>query len=106
MNYIKQVASIFNELVTMHINFFNGKMILHCIDYLSRYSAALTINSKIPEEYLNKIFQFWKSVFRPPSIFFSDKGGEFNEEQFKEMCEKRSITVKTLEAEGFGAMSW
>ena len=93
------MASEFNEVVAMDIKFLNGKMILHLIDHLSRYSAAAIINSKRPDEIVNKIFQIWISVFGPPSKFFSDNGGEFNNEKFREMCERFNITVKTTAAE-------
>ena len=93
------MASEFNEVVAMDIKFLNGKMILHLIDHLTRYSAAAILSSKKPEEIINKIFQIWISVFGPPSKFFSDNGGEFNNELFRTLCEKYNITVKTTAAE-------
>ena len=93
------MASEFNEVVAMDIKFLNGKMILHLIDHLSRYSAAAIISSKKPNEIISKIFKVWISVFGPPSKFFSDNGGEFNNQEFRELCERFNITVKTTAAE-------
>ena len=93
------MATEFNEVVAMDIKFLNGKMILHLIDHLTRYSAAALLNSKKPEEIVNKIFQIWICVFGPPSKFLSDNGGEFNNDLFRELCGKYNIIVKTTAAE-------
>ena len=65
-------ATEFNEVVAMDIKFLNGKMILHLIDHLTRYSAAAFVPSKKPADIINKIFQIWISVFGPPKGFLSE----------------------------------
>ena len=89
----------FNEVVVMDLKMFQGKLILHLIDHLTRFSAAAVVNSKRAEDIISKIFQIWISVFGPPLKFFSDNGGEFNNEQFRSMCEAYNITIKTTAAE-------
>ena len=64
-----------------------GSLILHLIDPDSRYSDAALIKSKRKEAIIKHIFKIWISVFSPPSSHFSDNGGEFNNEEFHEMCE-------------------
>ena len=93
------LASEFNEVVAMDLKMFEGKWILHLIDHLSRFSAASFINSKNPEEIIQKIFEIWISVFGPPQRFLSDNGGEFINKQFLDMCEQFNITVMTTAAE-------
>ena len=93
------MATEFNEVVAMDLKMFQGVLILHLIDHVSRYSAAAVLNSKKPKEIIEKIFDIWIRTFGPPKKFFSDNGGEFNNEQFRSMCEAMNITVKTTAAE-------
>ena len=53
----------------------------------SKYSAAALIKSKRKEVIIELIFKIWISVFGPPSSQFSDNGGEFNNQEFREICE-------------------
>ena len=93
------MATEFNEVVAMDIKFLNGKMILHLIDHLTRFSAAAILSSKKPNEIVDKIFKIWICVFGPPTKFLSDNGGEFNNATIREMSERYNITVKTTAAE-------
>ena len=70
-----------------------GGWILHLIDHVSRYSAAALIKSKRKEVIIEHIFKIWISVSGPPSSYFSDNGGEFNNEEFCEMCQAMDIVV-------------
>ena len=93
------LATKFNEVVAMDLKFFKGKIILHLIDHLTRFSAAAVLSSKKPEEVIKNIFRIWISVFGPPTKFLSDNGGEFNNEDFRILCEKYNIIVETTAAE-------
>ena len=48
---------------------------------------------------IEHLFKIWISVFDSPSSYFSDSGGEFNNEELREMCEAMNIVVKTTAAE-------
>ena len=93
------LATEFNEVVAMDLKKFQGRWILHLIDHLSRFSAACFLQSKNPEEVIDKIFQIWISIFGPPKRFLSDNGGEFSNQQFHSLCESFNITVMTTAAE-------
>ena len=93
------LANDFNEVVAMDLKFFHGKIILHLIDHVSRFSAAAIIPSKQANEIISKIFKIWISVFGPPKRFLSDNGGEFVNGDFIEMCESFNIVVLTTAAE-------
>ena len=71
------LANEFNEVVAMDLKFYRGKIILHLIDHVSRFSAAAIVSSKKPNEIIAKIFQVWISVFGPSKRFLHDNGGEF-----------------------------
>ena len=92
------LAIEFNEVVAMDLKQCEGDWILHLVDHVSRYSAAALIKSKRKEVIIEHIFKIWISVFGPPSSHFSDNG-EFNNEEFREMCEAINIVVKTTAAE-------
>ena len=76
-----------------------GGWILHLINHVSRYSVAALIKSKRKEVIIEHIFKIWISFLGLPSSHFSHNGGEFNNEEFHEMCEAMNIVVKTTAAE-------
>ena len=94
------LSTKFNEVVAMDLKMLSdGTWFLHCIDTLTRFSVATTVESKNREEIITKLFRFWISVFGAPIKYFSDNGGEFNNYEFQSMCENLNITVKTTAAE-------
>ena len=93
------LATRFNQMVAMDLKMINGKWVLHLIDHVSRFSAASFIPSKNPEQIIKVICRIWISVFGPPGNFLCDNGGEFNNEGFRNMCEKFNISLKTTAAE-------
>ena len=83
----------------MDLKMFHGKILLHLIDHATRLSACAVVSSKRPEEIIRQIFRVWISVYGCPEKFLMDNGGEFNNEHFRQLCEKVNITVKTTAAE-------
>ena len=65
--------------------------ILHMIDAATKYSAACIISSKQQDVIIKTIFKVWFAYFGFPRKFLTDNGGEFNNESFREMCEKFNI---------------
>ena len=93
------LANDFNEVVALDLKFYKGKIVLHLIDHLSRFSAAAVVKSKKPNEIIAKVFQCWISIFGPPKRFLHDNGGEFVNSEFLELCESFNIVVLTTAAE-------
>ena len=95
------LGNYFNEVVCMDLKEFihNKSWILHLIDSATRYSAASLVNSKGKDPIISKIFRIWIAYFGAPKVMFSDNGGEFNNEVFREMNEKLNIETKTTAAE-------
>ena len=93
------MSSTFNECVAMDIKFFEGKMILHLIDHVTRLSAASRVSSKNPEVVLKSILKNWIVIHGTPLKFLSDNCGEFANEEFINLCEQFNITVKRTAAE-------
>ena len=92
------MATKFNECVAMDLKFYDGKIILHMIDHVSKLSAAARVSSKEPRIIIKSIFKNWVSVYGVPIKFLSDNGGEFMNASFIEMCEQMNIAVKNTAA--------
>ena len=65
--------------------------IIHLICLGTRYSVAGVIYSKTAEVIVRNILKLWVMYFGPPRRLLSDNGGEFNNFQVRELCEKFNI---------------
>ena len=92
-------ASKFNETVGMDLKFFDGKIILHMVDHLTRFSMAIICKSKEPQEILSAIIKGWIAIFGPPVKFLTDNGGEFANRLFLELAESMNVRVLNTAAE-------
>ena len=88
----------FNEVVVIDIKFYEGTPLLHLIDSCTRFSASAVLRSKKAKEVVDNIFGMWISIFGCPQEFCSDNGGEFDNEQFRDMGDAMSIKVNTTGA--------
>ena len=92
------LANDFNEVVCMDLKELNHTKLwmLHLIDAATRYSGEALVKSKRAEVIINNVFQMWIRYFGSPAKFLSDNGGEFANEQYREMNEKLGVeTCKT-----------
>ena len=87
------------EVVAMDLKIFGSSIILHLVDHVTRFSAAAVVKSKDRNEIIKHLFRTWISIFGAPPKFFSDNGGEFSNEDYNEMCDSYSITIKKTTAE-------
>lgn len=88
----------FNETVGIDLKFFDGKIILHMIDHLSRFSSAVFIKSKRAEDVIEGIVGSWIAIFGTPNKFLIDNGGEFANKKFMELAESFNIRIMTTAA--------
>ena len=94
------LASEFNQIVAMDlITYEQGVWILHLIDLFSRYSVACVRRSKKQDVMVDAIMKIWISYFGQPRKFFADNGGEFLNEEYREMCEMFNIEEAKTAAE-------
>ena len=91
-------ASTFNETVALDLKFYEGKIILHCIDHLTRFSTAIVVKNKEPREIISGLLRCWVSIFGPPEKVLTDNGGEFSNLVFLELAEAMNIRVLTTAA--------
>ena len=93
------LAKELNESVAMDLNEIDSRSVLHMIDHATRFSKACVIPSKKKEVIVSKICEIWISLFGIPKRILSDNGGEFNNEDLREMGEKLNSTITTTAAE-------
>ena len=93
------MASTYNETVAMDLHELEpGVWYLHVIDHYTRFSAGSIVTTKKPREIAKHFIHCWISVHGPPRKLFTDNGGEFNNEEMRDMAEKFNIEVKTTAA--------
>lgn len=96
------LATEFNDTVSMDLkvyDFAKGIYFQHMIDTHTRFSSAKVIRSKSKETLIEAIFTHWISILGRPRRFMSDNGGEYNNANFQDMCEKLGVHVITTGAE-------
>ena len=93
------LATQFNELVAMDLKDIEDVKVLHCIDYVTRFSSAFPVSSKDPDECIDAFFKIWIVIFGPPQRILSDNGGEFINHKFKSLCHAFNIKHDATAAE-------
>ena len=90
-------ARVFNQTVVMDLKEYSKNVwFLHLA---TRYSAAAVIRSKDKVVIAEKLCQIWIAIFGSPHKFFSDNGGEFSNEVYRDLCENFNIAPATTAAE-------
>lgn len=93
------LASTYNETVAIDLHELEpGVWYLHIIDQFTRFSAGSVLTTKRASEIVKRFIHDWISVHGPPQKLFSDNGGEFNNEEVRDMAENFNIEVKTTPA--------
>lgn len=88
-----------NDVVAMDLHQLMPNLwYLHMIDEYSRYSRATIIKSKHASVIVQKFMQCWISVIGAPQKVLSDNGKEFDNAEFRDMCENFNIKVMTTPA--------
>lgn len=95
------MATTFNEMVAMDLKLWRGKLILHMIDMFSRLTVSIFVRSKHPAEMINGFLKHWVGAGYgvPKKGILTDNGGEYNNEEVREMASMVNINVATTGAE-------
>ena len=96
------VGKTFNETVGMDLKEWSHCpkiWFLHLVDHATRYNASCVIYTKRKEEIVKRIFQIWISIFDSAKKFFVDNGGEFDNDEFRSLCENVNIRICTTAVE-------
>ena len=89
------LASEFNEVVAMDLKEWkHGVYFLHLIDLATRFSLAAVIYKKTPSTIIDNVMKLWiGSGMGPPRKFLADNGGEFANEEYRDMAQNLNIEV-------------
>ena len=93
------LANDFNETVAVDMKVINGKLVLHMIDHVTRYSSACVLANKRKETIVQALMEYWVRIFGAPVFLLSDNGGEFVNDEIIEYAEKFNIELRTTAAE-------
>lgn len=93
------LASKFNEMVSLDLKVYDGVYFLVMVDVATRFCSSCVITNKCPKTIIEGIFTSWISLFGTPNKFLSDNGGEFNNNQFRELGECFNIRILNTAAE-------
>ena len=94
------LASRFNETVAMDLKDIRpGFKILHMVDHATRYGQATVVSGKSAQETVRSIFDIWIRVFGCPGKILMDNGGEFDNRELIDLCDKCNVRVLTTAAE-------
>ena len=90
------LADRFNQTVALDLKFLDDStIILHCIDLLTRYSAAMIISNKTAAIVVEGFLRTWIAIFGSPEQTLCDNGKEFCNQDFLDMCQNMNINMKT-----------
>ena len=93
------MASTYNETVALDLHELEPNVwYLHMIDHFTRFSAGSIVTTKKSSEIVKHFIHSWVSVHGAPKKMFFDNGGEFNNEEMRDMAENFNIEIKTTAA--------
>ena len=91
------LARSFNEVIALDLHELDkSTYYLHIIDVFTRYSSGAIITYKSADVIIKVFLERWVSIFGHPRVgVYTDNGGEFNNEKFREMGELFNFTDET-----------
>ena len=90
------LASEYNETVAMDLHELEpGVWYRHIIDHFTRFRAGNIVMTKKSSEIVNSFIHSWISLHGAPKRIYMDNGGEFNNEEVRDMAENFNIETKT-----------
>ena len=88
------LAKQFNDVVAMDLKQYGDVYFLHFIDLFTRFSKSKVIRRKTPKVIVDSVATEWLAAgFGPPKKFLVDNGGEFNNEEYRELAEQFNVEV-------------
>ena len=94
------LAKQFNDVVAMDLKKFKDEIyFIHFSDMHTRFHKSKVIRRKTPKNIIDSIATEWIATgFGPPKKFLVDNGGEFDNEEYREMSEQFNVEICTTAA--------
>ena len=93
------LASRFNEMIGIDLKKWNDLYFLVMVDIATRFCQAYVIPNKMPRTIIKALFVSWISIFGAPKKILSDNGGEFSNNEIRDLSNIFSIKLLTTAAE-------
>ena len=93
------LATSFNETLALDLKSFGNVYFLVLVDIATRYCSAAVIRNKFPRTVVKQLCLSWIAHFGAPKRILSDNGGEFNNSELRELCERYNIYLMTTAPE-------
>ena len=93
------LGTTFNETVALDLKDIQGHKILHLVDVATKYSVAVKIPNKESSTIITAVFKHWIAYFGAPGNIFTDNGREFDNQEFRDMCQNLNVVVMTTAAQ-------
>ena len=88
------MARQFNDVVAMDLTKFGDVYFLHFIDLFTRFSKSKVIRRKTPKVIVDSVATEWIAAgFGSPKKFLVDNGGEFDNEEYRELAEQFNVEI-------------
>ena len=88
------MSSQFNGTVAMDLKTFGNVYFIHFIDLYTRFSKSKVIRRKLPKVIVDSVATEWIAAgFGPPKKFLIDNGGEFDNEEYRELSEQFNVEI-------------
>ena len=72
---------------------------MHLVDVATKYSVAVKISNKESSTIITAVFKHWIAYFGAPGNFLTDNGREFDNQEFRDMCQNLNVFVMTTAAQ-------
>ena len=83
----------------MDLKIFRKGYILHIIDAFTRFSVSTFVKHKTPSVIIDSVLKKWISVFGTMQGIFSDNGGEFSNDEMREVASVLDVQLHTTAAD-------
>ena len=93
------LATTFNETVAIDLKDIQGHKILHLVDVATKYSVAAKIANKESLTTIKAILKYWIAYFGAPKNFLSDNGKEFDNQDFRDLCQNFNVNIMSTAAQ-------
>ena len=93
------LASSFNEAVAMDLKAWEGHTFLVIVDVATRFCNATVVSNKLPSTIITGFFVCWIALFGAPQKVLIDNGGEFNNDDLRDLGDCFNIKILSTAAQ-------
>ena len=93
------MASRFNDTAAMDLKTYGIVYFLVLVDLVERFRASSVITNKMPAPIIKATFIGWITIFGTLKNFLNDNGGEFSNDEMRDLGEKFDLMIMSTAAQ-------